>query len=208
MKTLGSQAKPAPDKNMSSRNPAIESQINQLDEQTKKHEARETELTSQINFHEAAIQRVPAAQQQLTAASNDVTAASDRYKRLEDRKFGADMFSDVESRQQAERFVLLDPAQPPEKPISPNRLLFDGIGIAAGLIVALFLVVVLEIVSPAVKTEREISETLGTPIFGAIPILTTSSENRRRRFWTVLAATGNLLLAVGYLGVLAASLRK
>jgi capsular polysaccharide biosynthesis protein len=118
------------------------------------------------------------------------------------------MFSDVESRQQAERFVLLDPAQPPEKAISPNRKLFDGVGLGAGLIVALLLVLVLEIISPAVKTEREISETLGAPIFGALPILTTSSDNRSRRFWTALAATGNLLLAVGYLGVLAASLRK
>ena len=208
MKALGGEEKSASAKSSKLGNPAIESQISQLDEQIRKHKAREAELTSQINFHAAAAQRVPAAQEKLTAASNDVAAASDRYKHLADRKFGADMFSDVESRQEAERFVLLDPAQPPERPVSPNRLLIDGVGAGAGLALALVLVVLLEIANPAVKTEREISERSGAPVFGTIPLLTTKSDNRRQHLWTALAATGDLLLAVGYFTVLAASLKK
>jgi polysaccharide chain length determinant protein (PEP-CTERM system associated) len=208
MKALGEREKSTPEKNGKPGNPAIESQISQVDEQIRKHEAREAELTSQIKFHEAAIQRVPTAREKLTAATNDVAAASDRYKRLEDRKFGADMFSDVESRQEAERFVLLDPAQLPEKAVSPNRLLIDGIGAGTGLALALVLVTLFEISSPAVKTEREISERSGVPVFGTIPLLTAKSENRRRRVWTVVAATGNFLLAVGFFSVLAASVRK
>jgi hypothetical protein len=144
----------------------------------------------------------------LTAATNDVAAASDRYKRLEDRKFGADLFSDVESRQEAERFVLVDPAQAPEKPVSPDRLLIDGIGAGAGFACALLLVALLEIASPAVKTEREISERSGVPVFGTIPLVLAGFENRRRHLWTALAATGNVLLAVGFFSVLAASLKK
>ena len=208
MKAIGDQGKSTPEQSSKPRNPAIESQIAQLDEQIRKHEAREAELTSEIKFQEAAIQRIPAAQEKLTAASNDVAAASDRYKRLEDRKFGADMFSDVESRQEAERFVLLDPAQPPEKPVSPNRLLIDGIGAGAGLISALVLVALLELASPAVKTEREISERTGVPVLGTIPLLPATPDTHRRHVWTVLAATGNLLLAAGFVGVLAASLKK
>jgi succinoglycan biosynthesis transport protein ExoP len=189
-------------------NPAIESQIAQADQDIQKHGAREKELESRAKFHETALARVPVAQEQLTAATNDLAAASDRYKRLEDRKFGADMFSDVESRQQGERFVLLDPAQPPERPITPQRALIDGIGVGAGLGISLLLIAALELLDPTVKTEREVRERLSAPIFGEIPPLTTKSDDRRRSLWAALAVTGNLLLAIGYAGVLAASLRK
>lgn len=189
-------------------NPALESQIAQADEQIRKHEARQAELQSQIKFHVAAIGGVPAVQEQVSAATNELTAASDRYKRLEERKFGADMFSDVEARQQGERFVLLDPAQPPQQPITPNRAAIDAGGVVAGLAIALLLMVILEILDPAVKTEREVSERLRVPIFGEIPPLTTEPVSRRSRWWPLVATTGNLLLAVGYIGVLVASLRK
>lgn len=205
---FGSDVKSAPGKGIKVSDPAIESQISELDEQIRKHEAREAELSSQINFHQNVLQRVPAAQEKLTTASNDVADASDRYKRLADRKSGADMFSDVESRQEAERFVLLEPAQAPEKPVSPNRLLIDAIGLGAGLVFALVLVGVLEIASSAIKTEREISERSGVPVFGTIPRLASKSDTRRQHVWTALAAAGNLLLAVGFFAVLAASLKK
>ncbi len=168
-------------------NPAIESQVAQVDEQIRKHEARQAQLASQIKFHEAAIGGVPAVQEQLSAATNDLAVATDRYKRLEDRKFGADMFSDIEARQQGERFVLVDPAQPPEVPVTPNRPLIDSIGAGAGLIIGLLLVAVLELLDPAVKTEREVLDRLKVPFFGEIPRVTVKS--RRRRFWAVRATT-------------------
>jgi len=188
-------------------NPALESQIAQTEEEIKKHQARQAELASLIKFHESAIEAVPAAQEELTAATNDVAVASDRYKRLEDRKFGADMFSDVEARQQAERFVLLEPAQPPEQPAIPNRPLIDEIGAGAGLCIALFMAVVLEVFNPTVRTERELHDRLKAPIFGEIPRLNTKLETRRRRLWTAMAATGNLMLALGYAKLLAAALK-
>jgi uncharacterized protein involved in exopolysaccharide biosynthesis len=189
-------------------NPAIESQIAQVEEQIRKHEARQNELRSQIKFHVGAISGVPAVQEQVSSATNDLTIASERYKRLEDRKFGADMFSDVEARQQGERFVLLDPAQPPDHPTTPNRQVIDLIGAVAGLVLSLVLVALLELLDPAIKTEREVRERLKAPILGEIPLLTSAADGRRRRWRSVLAATGSLLLAVGYAGVLFVSFRK
>lgn len=208
IKELGTRAAPTAQADNASHNPAIEGQIATTEEEIRKHEARQTELASQIKFHEDAIQRVPAAQEELTSANNDVAAASDRYKRLEDRKFGADMFSDVEARQQGERFVLVDPAQPPDHASWPNRLMIDGIGVGAGLGIAVIIVALLEIVPPTVKTEREFRERLGVPTFGEIPILATPSDSRRNRLWAAFMLTANLLLAVGYAGVLAISLNR
>jgi polysaccharide chain length determinant protein (PEP-CTERM system associated) len=172
-------------------NPAIQSQIAQADEQIRKHEERQAQLQSQIKFHVTAISGVPAVQEQVASATNELALASDRYKRLEDRKFGADMFSDLESRQQGERFVLLEPAQPPDAPASPNRPLISSIAAAAGLLISLIVVAVLELIDPAVKTKREIAEYLKVPVFGEIPHV-SGAEILRRPFWSAGAVAEQL----------------
>jgi uncharacterized protein involved in exopolysaccharide biosynthesis len=189
---LGAQGKPDASLTTKHQNPALENQIAELDQQIRKHEARQAELQSQIKFHVAAIGGVPAVQEQVSAATNELAIASDRYKRLEDRKFGADMFSDIEARQQGERFVLLEPAQPPDAPVSPNRPLISAIGAAAGLMLSLFVVAVLELTDASVKTKREVVDRLKVPVFGEIPRLGTSNAVRRR-FWSMGAVPEHLL---------------
>jgi uncharacterized protein involved in exopolysaccharide biosynthesis len=189
---LGAQGKPDASLSKKHQNPALENQIAELDQQIRKHEARQAELQSQIKFHVAAIGGVPAVQEQVSAATNELAIASDRYKRLEDRKFGADMFSDIEARQQGERFVLLEPAQPPDAPLSPNRQLISAVGAAAGLMLSLFVVAVLELTDASVKTKREVVDRLKVPVFGEIPHLSTSNPVRRR-FWSMGALPEHLL---------------
>jgi succinoglycan biosynthesis transport protein ExoP len=188
-------------------NPVVEGQLAQLSDEVQKHQARQKELKSQITYYQSSLERAPAAEQQLTEAASDYASAADRYKRLEDHKFGADMSSDVESRQKGERFVILEPAQPPERPYAPNRPLIDVLGLVAGSVMALFLALGLEILDPTVKTQRELGERLKAPVFGEIPWLITNSSKKRRRIWTTLAASGNLVLALGYVRLLTAALR-
>src|SRR5262249_46555928 len=65
-------------------NPALESQIAQLDDEIQKHEAREKEIKAQIAYYQSSLRAVPEAEQQLSAASNEYSNAEDRYKRLQE----------------------------------------------------------------------------------------------------------------------------
>lgn len=200
-------AKSASASGLKHHNPVVESQIAQLSDEIQKHEARQNELKSQIGYYHSTLEQAPEAAQELTAATSDYTNAADRYKRLEDRKFGADMSSAIETRQQGERFVLLDPAQPPDRPFQPNRPLLDIFGLVAGVFISLIVVVGLEVVDATVKTRRELVERIKAPVFGEVPWLIADSSRRRERVWAALAASGNLILTMGYVGLLIAALR-
>ncbi|HVI09875.1 MAG TPA: Wzz/FepE/Etk N-terminal domain-containing protein [Candidatus Binatia bacterium] len=197
----------APSTNRKRHNPVIESQIAQLDEEIQKHEARQKELKAQIAYHESALERAPEAEQELTAANDDYANAEDHYKRLEDHKFTADISSDVETRQKGERFVILDPAQPPDHAYGPNRPMIDGFGFAGGIGLSLVLVIVLELLDGTVKTHRELDGLVAVPVLAEIPWQETRSANVVSLAWSAIIVSTNLVLAIGYAGLMTLALR-
>ncbi|HEY7678996.1 MAG TPA: hypothetical protein VIC04_00660, partial [Terriglobia bacterium] len=80
----------------------------------------------------------------------------------------------------------------------PNRPLINAIGLAAGLLVAVFLVLALEYVSPTVKTEQEITEQFGVPVMGEIPWVTTAAQRSAARRKLLFAGAGSTLLFAAY----------
>jgi polysaccharide biosynthesis transport protein len=200
--------KAVPTNNLKHHNPVIESQIAQLDNEIQQRQAHEENLKSQIAYHQAILEKAPAAEQELTAATNDYNEAADHLKRLEDHKFSADISSDVETRQKGERFVILEPAQPPDHPFSPNRPLIDLGGLVGGLAAGLVLAIILELIDDTVKSPRELDNLFTVPVLGEIPWSVARVSVRRKLIsWSVIAAGANLALAVAYAGLLARALR-
>jgi len=198
--------RPSMSANQKHRNPVVESQIAQIEAEIKDHQEREAKLQSQIAYHQTILEKAPAAEQELTAATNEYAEAEDHFKRLEDHKFAADISSDVETRQKGERFVMLEPAQAPEHPVSPNRPLIDLFGLVAGLGLGVLLVLILEILDDTIKTSSELDDFVNKPIFGEIPWISPPVKDRSR-VWAALAATANLALASVYAGLLSLAMR-
>jgi uncharacterized protein involved in exopolysaccharide biosynthesis len=179
-------------------NPVLEAQIAASQQELQIHLQRQNEIKSQIAYHENKLARIPVVEQQIASVMRDYQSAQEQYKRLLDRKFSADMSSDLESRQKGERFVVLDPAQVPVKPVSPNRPLIDTIGAILGALLALGLAFVLEIFDGSVKVEGELKEKMQMQILGEVPWLSTPQQKRAARMHTLLAAGANSLLLLIY----------
>ena len=162
--------RPSRNSNRKHHNPVVESQIAQIDSEIQERLARETKLKADIAYHQGVLEKAPAAEQELTGAANEYNYAADHFKRLEDHKFSADISSDVETRQKGERFIVLEPAQTPTHPASPNRLLLDSAGLVGGFVFAVVLVFILEIAGldnqDAARTRGANS---GTDFWGKFP---------------------------------------
>jgi len=123
--------------------------------------------------------------------NRDYENSRDHYKLLMDRKFSADMSTSLESFQKSERFIVLDPARVPARPYSPDRRLMDAGGLAAGLLLGLLVVVLLELLDPTVKSTREIMEMLTVPVLAEIPELITNRDRQNDRMRNLLGAAGS-----------------
>jgi polysaccharide biosynthesis transport protein len=180
-------------------NPVVESQISALDQQIRKNLDRQAEIKKEMGFRQAKLADIPLVEQQMASVTRDFDVARDHYRMLLEKKFGADMASDLESRQKGERFLILDPAQVPAKPDRPNRVIIDFLGLAVGFGLGLATAFVREIMDPSVKTEVEITEVLSTPIIAQIPWLQTLSFRKRQLRTNLLLSACSAVLAGTYL---------
>jgi protein tyrosine kinase modulator len=181
-----------------SSNPVLESQIAAIDEEIKNRTKRQTDIQTQIAYHQSKLERIPVLEQQLASINRDYENARDHYKLLMDRKFSADMSTSLEHFQKGERFIVLDTAQPPAKPYSPNRPLLNGASLALGLGLGFIVVLLREMLDPSVKTAREVNELLGISVLAEVPALITHKDARRMRFGAWVSAVAALVFAAVY----------
>lgn len=65
---------------------------------------------------------------------------------------------------------IVDLAEIPNQPISPNSLLYTSIGFFAGLVISIFLTFILEYFDETIKSTEDIKKHIDLPVVGIIPM--------------------------------------
>ena len=173
-------------------NPVLKSQLNKLKQEIDEQTKLQAQLQQQIDFHAAKLEQIPVFEQKIVGLMRDYDTLRAHYTSLLDKKLSADMANALESRQKAERFVVLDPAVPPGKPFSPRRPLICLAGLFGGLLSGIGLAAVIEMSDESVRSEAEASRIVGKPVLAGIPEVLSEQEERRK----LLFAFGAVLLTV------------
>jgi uncharacterized protein involved in exopolysaccharide biosynthesis len=110
---------------------------------------------------------MPIREQQLAAITRDYDTSRKNYQSLLDKKLAADVATDMEKWQKAERFVMLDQAGIPERPVRPRRVVLGTAGSLLSLLMAGALAFLLEFKNNVILGEWELPA--GTVIIGRLP---------------------------------------
>jgi succinoglycan biosynthesis transport protein ExoP len=195
----------------------LRTQILLADREIEQRNNERERVLKSIAQYQGRTEQLPVREQEMAALTRDYEMSKANYKSLLDKKLAAGMATDMENRQQAERFTMLDAARVPEKPVSPNRPLLEGIGCALSLALGLLFAVAKEIKKNAVLGEWELPE--GLALLGRVPFIkpglpqaTQSGRDKPPRKWkpALFSARGRLgglarlLSADAYLAYLAA----
>lgn len=114
--------------------------------------------------------RAPAILEQAMQLENRASSLREQYKGVADNLLKAQNSARMANEQRAERLTLVEPPNLPDRPHWPNRPLMIGGGVAAGLMMGLFLAFVAELISRPLRSPHQI-QALGFPILGIVPIL-------------------------------------
>jgi len=181
-------------------NPVVQAQITKLDQEIEEETKRQAKMEPEIASHVSNLEHEPVFQQQIAGLMRDYDMMSAHYNRLLDKKLGAQMAHELETRQQGERFEILDEAPVPQGPAGPNRLLFGVGGFLGGLIGGLGLAMLAEMADESVRSEREAAQILGRAVLGGVPLILPPAERFRSqlRGAAVVAATAFVAALIGF----------
>jgi protein tyrosine kinase modulator len=186
------------------RNPVVMAQINQLQQEIQEQTKVQKPLEEQIAFHSSKLEQEPVFEQRMAGLMRDYDTLRAHYNHLLDKKLSADMYTSLVTHEQAERFVVLDPAEVPSKPVGPNRFLY-GIGsLLGGLFAGVGLAFVMEMTDSSVRNEQEAVDILGRGVLVSIPSIQTPRQRHvlRMRAVGVMAVTvvssGTIGLVISY----------
>lgn len=154
---------------------------------------RET-LEQQLKDIQFTIDQTPSVTMGLNALNRKYASVQNQYNNAVMEFNRASTGESIETRQQGERFEVIEQPTKPEDPESPNRLLIAAAGLVGGLGAGLGLVVLLELLNKSIRRPSELVKALGIQPFATVPYIATQSEILRSRLRT---AAGLLTIIIG-----------
>jgi uncharacterized protein involved in exopolysaccharide biosynthesis len=127
------------------------------------------QIRKQIALYQERVQSSPAVEQQYKELTRGYQTALESYNELQKKRDDSEMAVNLERKQEGEQFVVLDPANLPDKPSFPNRPLFAVGGLAAGLGLGFGIAFFLEMKDTSFKTERDVEFALQLPVLAMVP---------------------------------------
>jgi polysaccharide biosynthesis transport protein len=178
-----------------SENNAVTVRLQLLDREAKRLNDEQARIMGQIKAYRVKVDAVPVREQQMAELDRNYSVSKEHYQSLLDKTFNAEMAADLERRQQAEHFTMLDQAQVPEKPFAPKRRTMFGAAFLAALMLSVSLACVKDILNGSVKTELELRSILpaNLPVLTAIPELPGKADRRRAFRFAVVAVLVTLV---------------
>jgi succinoglycan biosynthesis transport protein ExoP len=187
----------------------LKARVGLADREILQRNSERERILKSIAQYQGRIEQLPVREQEMAELTRDYENSKTNYKSLLDKKLAAGMATDMERRQQGERFTMLDPPTVPEKPISPKKPMLEGIGCALSLVLGLVFAFAKETKKNALLGEWELPE--GLEILGRVPFIKPPSyavaghdnnrplqKSKRARVFTAAL----LILGTGLVGLL------
>ena len=167
-----------------SQDPDTEIRVALIDKEVRRRQQQLAELQQQIRSYQGKVDSVPVLETQLADLNRNYQVSRQNYQSLLEKTFSAGMSEELERTQQAERFTVLDPARTPEKPVRPKRLPIMAGVVLAALLLPAGTVILLQMLSGAVRSDVEVREMLsfGVPLLVTIPPILSKAAVQRSRW--------------------------
>ncbi|MBW4027389.1 XrtA system polysaccharide chain length determinant [Acidipila rosea] len=150
----------------------LQSQLVANDQEIKARIAKQRELEAQLNRLQGRVENLPAVQGSFQDLNRDYSAMQKNYESLLEKQQISGMAAELEKHNDSESFRILDPANLPAQPSSPNLLLIDAGGVLAGIVFGLLFAIAIDMRDPTIHTAEEFTNYLDVPMIIALPSIT------------------------------------
>jgi polysaccharide chain length determinant protein (PEP-CTERM system associated) len=190
-------AMPAPD-NGGQYDSVSQARLTVITKELERHRAQQAALEQEISSYQSKVDSVPVLETQLTELTRNYETSRQNYQSLLDKRMSASMSQDLERKQQAEHFIVLDEAKTPEKPIRPRRMLLMLGATLGSLLLTRVAILGIHMLLGRIDSEAQLRSLLpeSVPVLGTIPPIVSQAERRAKRIAFVRTLTLSAAICV------------
>jgi len=139
-------------------------------------------IRKSITELEARVEKSPRREQEMVSLTRDYENLKLSYDDLLKKKLDAEVSQNLEARQKGEQFQILDPADLPQKPFSPDRPKVFGTAFAAALLIGFGGAIGFELINPTLRGKRDFQHFFQVQVLASIPrIRDTEYEAKKNK---------------------------
>jgi polysaccharide biosynthesis transport protein len=153
-------------------------------------------LRAKFDDYEKRLAQSPEVERQYRQMARELESAQLKYQEILSKQTEAQVSQNLETERKGEKFTLIEPPQPPEKPISPNRKLILILGLLLSVAAGFGAMVARESFDASVRGPGDIRQLLQVPALASIPIIVTAADRKRRKHINRYSWSGGVALVV------------
>jgi succinoglycan biosynthesis transport protein ExoP len=159
----------------------VKGQLDSLGVERESAIKKRDELRAKLEDYERRLAQAPAVERQYRELTRDLDTAQLKYQEMRSKQSEVQVSQNLETEHKGERFTMIEPPLPPEKPISPNRRLILALGFVLSLGAGAGAAVLRDSLDGSVRGVRDMRALLSVPPLAAIPVIVTRADSRKRR---------------------------
>ena len=179
----------------------VKGQLDALSVDRESEVKKRDELQGKLDSYEKRMAQSPEVERQYREMERELEATQLKYQEILSKQTEAQVAQNLETERKGEKFTLIEPPQPPEKPVSPNRLLIVLGGTVLAVALGFGAVVAREVLDASVRGPGDIRQLLQVPALVSIPVIVTTSDRARHKRFLFYSWSGTvaalLLIVVG-----------
>jgi succinoglycan biosynthesis transport protein ExoP len=196
----------------------VKGQLDALAVERQSAEAKRDELRAKLDDYDRRMARAPAVEREYRELARDLENAQLKYQQIRAKQGEVQISESLEAERKGERFTMIEPPLPPEKPVTPNRILIMAMGLVLSLGLGFGAAAVRDMLDSSIRGFADVRQLLSVPPLAAIPTIVTAAERRARKrrvrfslaasFAIVITTAGMVHLFVRPLDVVWATLAR
>jgi len=177
-------------------------QVKDLNSEIKSVQSNSEMQRNKIALYQARVDNTPVHAIEISRITRTYNVTQRKYQDLLAKLLDSQLSENMEKKQKAEQFQVVDPANFPQEPVRPNRPLIFLMGLILGFGAGFGLAFVLETMDSSLKSGDELTGYISVPLLATIPAFTTrATVLQKRRQRAILALTSVGSLTVGLVGI-------
>jgi uncharacterized protein involved in exopolysaccharide biosynthesis len=179
----------------------VKGQLDALAVERQRAEVKRDELRAKLDDYDRRLARAPAVERDYRELARDLENAQFKYQQIRAKQGEVQISENLETERKGERFTMIEPPLPPEKPVTPNRMLIMATGIVLSLGLGFGAAVVRDKLDTSIRGFADVRQLLTVPPLAAIPTIVTSAEQRARKRRVRLSLTAGFAFVLIMAGI-------